>query len=74
MKPLPNTATGRIDTTITLVAVRRGDSTTTVAAAKRYIFDKFDDERPRLLAMWSTHTRDKSGNPVFAVEWESGLE
>ena len=63
--------TGRIDTTITQVAVQRGDSTSTTAAAAAHVKRSFPEEHPLVLAIWSAHVRDDHGNPVFNVEWEA---
>jgi hypothetical protein len=60
----------RIDTTITEVAIRGGD-TSQQSAAVRYVHHMFPDERPNVLGVWRTHERDHRGYPVFAVEWEA---
>jgi hypothetical protein len=67
-----NEPTGRIDTTVTQVAVRRGDSTSTLAAAARHVKTKFPGSQ--ILAIWSAKVRDDRGNPVFNVEWWASEE
>jgi fatty acid/phospholipid biosynthesis enzyme len=72
MSNYPNKPTDRIDTTVTEVAVQRGDTTSTVAAAAAYVKRHHAEERPKVLAIWPAHERDTRGNPVFNVEWEPG--
>lgn len=68
----PNKKTERIDTTVTEVEVRRGD-TSAKSAAVTYVRKNFP-ECKEVLAVWMTGERGRSGSPVFAVEWAEAQE
>lgn len=68
---LPRQATGRIDTTISSVAVRGGDDRSEAAYAAWHTRQRFGREVGTILAVWRTGQRDEHGWPVFAVEWEA---
>ena len=67
---LPTKPTGRLDTTITLVAVEGNEAADKRRVAARYVREHHE-ECSMILAIWRTQERNEHGYPVFAVEWEA---
>jgi hypothetical protein len=61
--------TGRTDTRVTKVAVRRGNGSVLGAAA---LYVTKENPGATVLAVWPMHERDNHGNPGYYVEWEPG--
>ena len=72
MSKYNNTATGRIDTTITLTEVTGVEGWTHAAGAAHYVTEQFPEAV--VLGVWRTHARGSHGAAVWAVEWETPEE